>query len=291
MNPTSDRERGFSRSRKGGPDSGPRILGILNITEDSFSDGGRFLDVDSAFVHARKLMADGADAIDLGAAASNPNARPVPFELEIERLAPVVANLKRHRIPVSVDTFSPQVQRWAIGQDVAYLNDIQGFPFPDLYPLLARSAAMLVVMHSVQGQGPATRVPVEPSEIYDRVVKFFTDRIAALQRAGIARDRLILDPGMGLFLGSRREASFAVLRRLGELKAHFGLPVFVSVSRKSFLRTFIDRSAQEAGPAGLGAELYAVLVEGADYVRTHEPGALRDALTVWRAIEAKSDQT
>jgi dihydropteroate synthase type 2 len=277
------------KNRSSTVNAGPRILGIVNVTEDSFSDGAKFLAAEDAIAHARKLVRDGADVIDLGAASSNPDAKSVASDVEIARLAPVVAALKKDGFSISVDTFAPEVQRWALAQDVAYLNDVRGFPFPDLYPRLADSTAKLIVMHSVQDTGPATRIAVEPAEIFGRVVRFFDERLAALEHAGIARERLILDPGMGLFLGTRREASFEILRRLSELRARFGLPVLVSVSRKSFLRTFLDRAPREAGPASLAAELYAAVVQGADFIRTHDPAALKDALAVWGVLLRKSN--
>ena len=262
-----------------------RTLGIVNITDDSFSDGGRFLEVSDAEAQAKKLATDGADIIDLGAASSNPNAKTIAPALEIERLSPVVDALQEQKIPISIDTFSPQVQRWALGRSVDYLNDIQGFPFIDMYPLLAASSARLIVMHSVQGLGPATRIDVDVSAIFDRVIAFFEARMAALVGAGVARERLILDPGMGLFLGTRREASFEVLGRLKELKERFGYPVLVSVSRKSFLRTFLGRAARASGAATLAAEIFAV-EQGVDYVRTHDPAALKDAIAVLKALKA-----
>jgi dihydropteroate synthase type 2 len=267
-----------------------KILGIVNITEDSFSDGARYLAVGDALAHARKLARGGADIIDLGAASSNPDAKSVPSDVEIARLAPVVAALKKDGISISVDTFAIEVQRWALAQGADYLNDVRGFPFPELYRELASSNAKLIVMHSVQGLGPATRVAVEPGEIFGRVVRFFDERFGALVSAGVARERLILDPGMGLFLGTRREASFEILRRLSELKARFDLPVLVSVSRKSFLRSFLDRSPQEAGPASLATELYVAIVQGADFVRTHDPAALKDALAVWGVLGMRPDR-
>jgi dihydropteroate synthase type 2 len=260
------------------------IFGILNITDDSFSDAGKYLAPESAIAHARALAKGGADVIDIGAASSNPNSESVAPEIEIARLEPVVPQLLRDGLSLSIDTFAPEVQRWALARDVDYLNDIQGFPLPEMYPELAAARAKLVVMHSVQGMGPATRVAVDPNEIFDRVVAFFERRFAALEKAGVARDRLILDPGMGLFLGTKRAASFEVLRRVGELRTRFNVPVLVSVSRKSFLRTFIDRTAQEAGPASLAAELYAATVQGADCIRTHDPAALKDGLAVWKAL-------
>lgn len=260
-----------------------KLLGILNITEDSFSDGNRYLDPAAAIAHGRAL-AQHAQILDLGAASSNPDAKPVPPEVEIARLAPVVEALAREGIALSVDSFAPEVQRWAMARGAGYINDIQGFPFPELYPELAASSATLIVMHSVQGLGPATRVRVEPGELHDRIVAFFAQRIAALTSAGVARERIVLDPGMGLFLGNHREASFAVLRRIADLKREFALPVLVSVSRKSFLRRLVGREVAEIGPATLAAELFAVR-QGADYIRTHDPKALKDLLLVLETLE------
>jgi len=257
------------------------IFGILNMTEDSFSDGGKYLAPEAALARADELV--DADVLDLGAAASNPEAAGVPPDVEIGRLAPVVSALKRNGRRISVDSFSLPVQRWALAQGVDYLNDIQGFAEPELYAELARSNAKLVVMHSVQERGKATRIRVPAAEIYDRVCRFFDVRFSALTAAGVARERLILDPGMGFFLGSDPQASFEILRRIGELKVRFGVPVLVSVSRKSFLRAVTGKQPAGSGPASLAAELYAV-DRGADFIRTHEPGGLRDALAIRNAI-------
>lgn len=266
----------------------PIVFGILNITEDSFSDGGKFLDPGAALAKAEQLIADGADAIDIGAASSRPDAELVPSDVEILRLAPVMAALKQKAIPISVDTFAPEVQRWAMNENVDYLNDVRGFPFVDLYPELAASKTKLIVMHSVEGLGPATRIAVPPSEIFDRILRFFEMRIAALERAGVARERLILDPGMGMFLGNQREASFVVLRRLPELKAAFGLPLLISVSRKSFLRGLVGRDPGDAGATSLAAELFA-LDQGASLIRTHVPGAIKDAAQIWGRLTRDRD--
>jgi dihydropteroate synthase type 2 len=267
----------------------PTIFGILNMTEDSFSDGGRYLASEAALEHARVLVGEGADVLDIGAAASNPDAKPVPSDVEIARLAPIVAALKADSIPVSVDSFSPEVQRWAIGEEVEYLNDVRGFSHPDLYPALAASATKLIVMHSVQSGDRLVPVDISPDDIFDRCRCFFEGRIGALVGAGISETRLVLDPGMGLFLGSNPEASFTMLRRIFDLKQSFGLPVLISVSRKSFLRRLIGRSPEQAGAASLAAELFAAQ-QGADGIRTHEPRPLRDALTVWRACAHETDR-
>jgi dihydropteroate synthase type 2 len=259
----------------------PILLGILNVTADSFSDGGKYLQTDDALAHGRALMAGGAHGLDIGAAASNPKSQAVPAEVEIARLAPVVAALSRDGVPMSIDTFSPAVQRWALDAGVAYLNDIHGFPDESLYPSLAASDAKLIVMHAVQTEGRATADDVPPDTVYGRILEFFEDRLGALTKAGVARDRLIVDPGMGMFLGRHSESSHEVLRRIGDLKRAFGLPVLISVSRKSFLRG--GRPAAEAGPATLAAELFACHA-GADYIRTHDPAALASGLKTWNAI-------
>ena len=259
-----------------------KILGILNITEDSFSDGGKYLEPAAALAHARALAKD-ADILDIGAASSNPDSAGVSPETEIARLQGVVPVLQRERFELSIDTFSPEVQRWALKQNVSWLNDIHGFADQSLYPEIAASPAKLIVMHAVQSWGRATRIDVPPSEILDRIHRFFEQRLEAFARAGIARERLVLDPGMGFFLGRDPETSFTVLRALPDLKRAFGLPVLVSMSRKSFLRRITGRPAAEAGPASLAAELFAAL-QGADFIRTHDPKALRDGLAVWRSL-------
>lgn len=255
---------------------------IVNITTDSFSDGGKYLARDAALAHARALRADGADVLDLGAASSNIASAPIPADVEISRLAPVVAALKAEGARLSIDSFSTPVQRWALSQEVDYLNDIQGFSDPAFYPELARGTAKLIVMHSVQGRGKATVTDIVPDEIHDRLLTFFAARIDALTAAGVARERLILDPGMGFFLSANPQTSFEVLRRLPEWKAVFGLPVLVGVSRKSFLRKITNRQLDELGASTLACELFAA-AQGADMIRTHDAKNLADGLKVWQA--------
>jgi dihydropteroate synthase type 2 len=260
-----------------------KILGILNITEDSFSDGGKFLTPEAALAQAENLLKEGADILDIGAASSHPDAKRVPPETEIARLSSVVPALKARGASLSVDSFSLPVQRWALAQGLDYLNDIHGFPDASLYPELAASKVKLIVMHMVQAQGVAVRTDIPCGEIFDRVVRFFDARLAALTKAGIARDRLILDPGMGQFVGTDPENSLILLRRFPELKARFGLPLLVSVSRKGFLRRLVNRPPAESGPATLAAELFAE-ANGAQFIRTHAPAPLRDGLKVLKTI-------
>lgn len=261
----------------------PQTFGIVNITADSFSDGGRYLSPETAIVHARKLIADGVDVLDLGAAASNPDAAHVPPADEIARLAPVVAALSQDRTPISIDSFATETLRWALSQNVAWLNDILGFPDASLYPELLDSEAQLVVMHSVVARGKAERIDTDPEKIFTRLFDFFDMRIGALMSAGIAPPRIVLDPGMGFFLGTNPEVSLEVLRRLPELKARYGLRVLVSVSRKSFIRNLAGVGVAESGPATAAAEIFAA-EQGADFIRTHDVSALKQALKVWIAL-------
>jgi dihydropteroate synthase type 2 len=262
----------------------PVLVGIVNITEDSFSDGGRFLDPAAAIVHARRLVAGGADIVEFGAAASNIAAKPVAAAEEIRRLEPVIAALQADRIALAIDTYRPEVQHFAIDRGIDYLNDIRGFPDPAIYRELATARCPLVVMHSVQQDGRAQRVDLAADEVWRRIEDFFGERVPRLEQAGVARERLILDPGMGFFLSSRPEASLSVLAHFGRLKRRFGLPIMVSVSRKSFLGAITRRQqSSELGAATLAAELYAA-EHGVDFIRTHDPVALRDALAVTEAL-------
>ncbi|KOU58126.1 dihydropteroate synthase [Streptomyces sp. MMG1533] len=261
------------------------LVGIVNVTADSFSDGGRFLDAEDALAHARQLRSAGADIIELGPAASHPGAQQVTAAEEIRRLTGVVDRLVADGVPVSVDSYLPETQRFAAAQGAAYVNDIQGFSDPAQYEELALSACRLVVMHSVQRAGPATKVTTDPAVVWKGIEEFFDERLAVLEAAGVGRERLVIDPGLGYFLGAGPEPSLRALACLGQLKVRFQVPVLVSPSRKSFLRALTKTDLAGIGPASLAAELYAAL-NGADYIRTHDVAAIRDALTVFKALEA-----
>lgn len=265
------------------PVSGVTLFGILNVTADSYSDGGRYLDPDAAIAHALELVEAGADVIDVGAASSHPEAEPVPVEVEIRRLEPVLAELGRRGIPVSVDSWQPEVQRFALAAGAAWINDIRGFPDASVHRELAASKAGLVVMHSVGGGTRATRLATDPEAVYRGILGFFDARVAELEAAGVARSRLVLDPGMGLFLGSGPEPSLLVLRRLGDLRERYGLPLLVSISRKSFLGKLTGHPVDKRGAASVAAELFAV-ERGATFLRTHDPRPVRDALAVQEAL-------
>jgi dihydropteroate synthase type 1 len=256
------------------------VFGILNLTEDSFFDESRRLDPAGAVTAAIEMLRVGADVVDVGPAASHPDARPVSPADEIRRIAPLLDALSDQMHRVSIDSFQPETQRYALKRGVGYLNDIQGFPDPALYPDIAEADCRLVVMHSAQRDGIATRTGhLRPEDALDEIVRFFEARVSALRRSGVAADRLILDPGMGFFLSPAPETSLHVLSNLQKLKSALGLPLLVSVSRKSFLGATVGLPVKDLGPASLAAELHAI-GNGADYVRTHAPGDLRSAITI-----------
>jgi len=260
------------------------ILGILNLSADSFSDGGLHDTEAKALAHARTLVDGGAWGVDIGAVSSNPDSAGLPPEEELTRVRALSRPLRAAGIRVSVDTFAPTVQR-ALADEVDLLNDIRGFPDPGVWPALAESRCDLVVMHSIQ-DGRADRRDSDPDTIVDRVLRFFDARLSELVDAGIAEERLIVDPGMGFFLGNTPEASVAVLRAIPRLRAATGRPVLISVSRKSFLGAMLGgRPPSARHDATVAAERYAV-EQGAAWIRTHDPRALQDALAIDARLRA-----
>ena len=270
-----------------------QILGIVNITRDSFSDGGRYLDPSAALAHARALRAAGADVLDLGAESTHPDSADVSAAEECARLAPVLTALKAEGAVVSVDTSKPAVMRFALANGADFINDVTALRDPESVAVVRGAPARLILMHSVVPQARAQRTPrpgatsPDLAALVAHIRAFFADRIAALTAAGIDRARLILDPGMGFFLGPRPEHSLAVLRGLRDLTT-LGCPLCVSTSRKSFIGTLLGdaagpRPVDQRAAGTLATELWAA-AQGVEFIRTHEPRPLRDAWTLWQAL-------
>ncbi|MCL4128372.1 UNVERIFIED_CONTAM: hypothetical protein GTU68_004716 [Idotea baltica] len=263
-----------------------KIVGILNVTKDSFSDGGDYYETVDAIKHAKTLRDAGASIVEIGPASSNPDATEVTEQEELDRCRPVILQLRSLGIPFGIDSFRSGTQLYGIEQEASMLNDIHGFENPSIYPALAKSKAKLVVMHSIHRNSMVTREEYSIQQVADSVEGFFNQRLDSLLSAGISKDRIIIDPGMGFFLSSNPNTSFYMLQKLTELQSNFGCEVLISVSRKSFLRACAAVSTEESAPATLAAELYAAQ-RGVDYIRTHDVKALSTALKVDSALRGE----
>jgi dihydropteroate synthase len=255
----------------------PLVMGILNITPDSFSDGGRFLDPAVAIAHARAMAEQGADIIDIGAESTRPygGAKPVSAEDERARLSPVLPAVVKLGLPVSVDTIKAETAAWALDQGAAIVNDVWGLQRdPAMAPLVAGRGVPVIVMHNRD-------VADEKIDIVANVVAFFARTLDIAARSGIARDKIVLDPGIGF--GKTPEQSIACIARLSEFK-RFGLPLLVGASRKRFINAVTPAPPDERIGGSISAHLMAV-ENGAAIVRVHDVAETVQALRVAAAID------
>jgi dihydropteroate synthase len=257
-------------------------MGVVNVTPDSFSDGGRFLEPQAAIAHARGLIEEGADILDIGAESSRPGARGVSAEEELSRLMPVLEGLSGCAVPVSVDTAKPEVMRAAIGAGAAMINDIRALRSPGALEAVADSDAGVCLMH-MQGEPRTMQQEPRYRDVVTEVAAFLEERAAAAQGAGIALERIAVDPGFGF--GKTVAHNFELLRELGRIAA-LGLPVVAGWSRKSTLGALTGRAAEGRLAASLAAALLAV-ERGARIVRVHDVAATRDALAVLAALDGR----
>ena len=255
-------------------------MGILNVTPDSFSDGGRFLDPARALDHARRMLEDGADLIDVGGESTRPGALPVPEEDEIARVIPLVSALADDGVAVSADTRKPAVMRAAIDAGAAMINDVGALTAPGAIDACAASNVGVCLMH-MQGSPATMQTSPFYADVVGEVYAFLSARVDACVAAGIARDRIAIDPGFGF--GKTLAHNLALLRSLGEFAA-IGRPVLVGLSRKSSLGQITGRETGERLGASLAAALAAV-ARGASIVRVHDVRETVDALKLWRAVE------
>jgi dihydropteroate synthase len=260
------------------------IVGILNVTEDSFSDGGLFLDTRDAIEQGERLLADGATWLDVGAESSNPAGERVSTETEVARLVPIVRHFKDRGARVSVDTYKPAVMEAVIELGADMINDVTGLGDSAAVDLLARHPTVSVVLMHARNAGPrAETVPRPYRDLVPEIRGYLEGRLRELTARGVARERVVLDPGMGYFLGGNVEPSLWVLKHLEELRS-LDLPLYVSTSRKSFIGAVLGVAPRERGTGTLATELWA-LRHGASYVRTHDALQLSQAWAMWRAIE------
>ena len=249
------------------------VMGVLNVTPDSFSDGGRFADVGAAVAHAHRLAAEGADLLDIGGESTRPatfgDRSPLPPDEERRRVLPVIARLTAEmpRVPLSVDTYKAEVARAALDAGSSLVNDISGLTFdPDMAALAAARSVPLLLMHL---PGRPRDLPAHPvyADVVADVLAFFQRQIAYAEAQGVRRDQLWLDPGLGF--GKTAEHNLELLRRLPELKA-LGLPLVVGASRKKFLGKILGTDDPADRKEGTAATVALSIAGGADMVRVHD---------------------
>jgi dihydropteroate synthase len=256
----------------------PLVMGVVNITPDSFSDGGKFFDTKAAVAHALRLAEEGADILDVGGESSRPGALPVSVAEEIDRVLPVLEGLKALEKPVSIDTRRAEVMQAALGAGASMINDIEALQSPGAIEAVAKSQCAVCLMH-MKGQ-PAT-MQQEPhyDDVVAEVASFLKNRIEKTVQAGIARERIVVDPGFGF--GKTVGHNLELLRKLSQIGS-LGFPVLAGWSRKSSLGKITGRPDGERLAGSLAAALLA-LQGGATILRVHDVKETRDVIAVWQA--------
>jgi dihydropteroate synthase len=257
----------------------PRVMGIVNVTPDSFSDGGRFFDTRTAIEHAQRLVDQGADILDIGGESTRPGATPVTIEEERRRVLPVLEALLEWSVPISLDTFKPALMSEALRMGVDIINDVQALAAPTAVSVVSSHPTCGICLMHMRGTPITMQSLTSYLDVMDEVKTFLSSRLQLLQTLGVAPERVVVDPGIGF--GKSVEQNFELLRRQREL-VHLGVPVLAGWSRKSSLGAVTGRAPADRMAGSIAAALAAVL-NGARIVRVHDVGATVDALKVWRA--------
>jgi dihydropteroate synthase len=258
----------------------PLVMGILNVTPDSFSDGGKFQQLESAISRAEQMIAEGVDIIDIGAESTRPGVRPLPDGEELKRLLPVLYALRDCGKPLSVDTRNPQVMREALLAGADMINDVNGFRTADAVQAVADSDCGLCIMH-MQNNPEDMQIAPDYDDVVSEVGDFLHAAIDRLEISGVNRHRICIDPGFGF--GKTLEHNLALFRNLESLRKRLDMPVLVGVSRKSMIGQLTGKPVQERLAGSVAAAL-AAAAHGADIVRVHDVAATVDALKVWHAL-------
>lgn len=260
----------------------PLLMGIVNLTDDSFSGDGWRGDAEAAIAHGLQLVEEGAHILDLGAESSRPGAQAIATRQEIDRLLPVLEGLASCGVPLSVDTVKPEVMRAVLAAGADMINDINALRAPDTLDLLASSTASVCLMH-MQGSPQTMQQAPQYADVVQEVADFLAARIAAVRQAGIPLERICIDPGFGF--GKALAHNIQLLRQL-DVFTQLGLPVLAGLSRKSMLGALTGRAAMDRMPAGIAAHLLAAM-RGARILRVHDVAATRDALAILHAVESE----
>lgn len=259
--------------------SHPIVMGIVNVTPDSFSDGGRYASTAAAIAHARQLIQDGADILDIGGESTRPGAASVSEQQELERVLPVIEGLRGITVPISIDSCKPEVMRAALAAGACMVNDVNALQSEGALEVVAQSHAAVCLMHKQGDPHNMQQQPPHYQNVMDEVYAFLRERVAAAEAAGIARERIVADPGFGF--GKTLAHNLDLLRGLEAFRA-LGVPVLAGLSRKSMLGAITGREVGERVAASVAAALLAVQ-RGAAIVRVHDVRETVDALKVWQA--------
>ena len=264
----------------------PLVMGVLNITPDSFADGGVFLDLNDATDRVRQMLGDGADIVDIGGESTRPGAAPTPEACELERVIPLLENVRlacdARGVPISVDTRKAVVMRAAIAAGASMINDINALRAPGAIEALSEGSAAVCLMH-MQGEPATMQQSATYGDVVADVTAFLAERASACVAAGIDRHRIVLDPGFGF--GKTVEHNLTLLRRLSEIAA-LGYPLLAGLSRKSTIGVLTGRDVDDRMAGSVAAALAAV-ARGAAIVRVHDVRETADALKVWRAVQVE----
>lgn len=258
----------------------PLVMGILNITPDSFSDGGKYHMLDTALSHAEEMIAAGVDIIDIGGESSRPGSLAVSLKDELDRVMPLVYALRDCGKPLSIDTYKPEVMRETIAAGADMINDINGFRAPGALQAVADADCALCVMH-MQNDPQSMQLQPEYDDVVAEVGEFLRERIGQMEQAGIARERICIDPGLGF--GKTLAHNIALLKNTRQMQASLQAPMLIGLSRKTMIGALTDRPVEQRMAGSLAGTLAAV-AQGARIVRVHDVAETVDALRVWQAV-------
>ena len=258
-----------------------KLMGIVNVTPDSFSDGGQFDSVSAVVEHALRLVEEGADILDIGGESTRPGAAPVSLDEELRRVVPVVRELARQtQTPISIDTSKAEVARQCLEAGAAIVNDISGLTFDADMPHVCRESSCGVIVMHIQGTPQTMQADPHYDDVVAEVCRHFSRRLEDLEAAGIARERIVLDPGIGF--GKTAEHNLELLSHIADLHT-LGRPVLIGHSRKRFLKKVLGREVEERNAGTLGVSI-ALAAQGTDILRIHDVRATRDALLAWQTV-------
>jgi len=259
----------------------PLIMGIVNVTPDSFSDGGNFLQTEAAVEHALRLVDEGADILDIGGESTRPKAAPVTLEDELARVVPVIRQLAgRISIPISIDTTKAEVARQSLAAGAEIVNDISGLTFDDDMPRVCRETGAGVVCMHIQGTPQTMQDNPHYEDCVAEIDAWLQDRLSTMEQRGILSERVVLDPGIGF--GKTAQHNLEILSSIAAIRSK-GRPVLIGHSRKSFLKKLLNRDMEERLAGTLGVSI-ALAEQHTDILRVHDVAAVKDALLAWQTI-------